>query len=77
MQKNTLLVVSIVIGFGVFLSSCSPNISGLQEGRANCLSYGYQSGTENYTKCMFIEDERRAEKKKKAQMNKYRAESLD
>ncbi|MDP1723473.1 MAG: hypothetical protein Q8L85_02080 [Alphaproteobacteria bacterium] len=77
MKKNTLLITNIVIGFNILLSACSPNISGLQEGRDNCLSYGYKSGSENYAKCILFEDERRAEKKIKEQMHKKKSIKLN
>lgn len=71
MKRNTLLLINVAIS-SILVSSCSPNISGLQEGRDNCLSYGYKSGSENYAKCILMEDERRVEKKIKEQMHKKR-----
>jgi hypothetical protein len=75
MKRNTILLINVIIST-ILVSSCSPNISGLQEGRNNCLSYGYKSGSENYAKCMLMEDERRAEKKIKEQMHRKKTVKL-
>lgn len=76
MKKDTLSIISVVISLCASLSACSPNISGLQEGRSNCLAYGYKPGSENYTKCIFIEDERRVEKKIKEQKHNNKSIKL-